>query len=258
MFGHEKGSFTGAINRHLGKFALAENGTIFLDEIGELSAAMQAKLLRVIQEKEYTPIGATQTHHTNARIIAATNVNLAQRVAENRFREDLYYRLCVVNIHLPPLRKRPEDIHEMVEVLLARINRQMNRSVNQVSTDVMNCLEQYAWPGNVRELENVLAKAVALCPGHIISKDLVEDVCGKNASNDTHANPLLSDMSLNDMEKVHVTRVLEAQHWHRGKACEILGVSRPRLRRMIKHFGLIPPEGIGEDDDDAADENEQP
>jgi len=255
MFGHEKGAFTGAVSRQLGKFALANNGTIFLDEIGELSPTMQAKLLRVLQEKEFTPIGAKAPQRSNARVIAATNVNLEDRVHEGLFREDLYYRLRVVTIHLPPLRERREDIVDLVQTLLARINTQMNRDVTQLSSDVMACLENYDWPGNVRELANALEKAVALCPGDVITRDLIGDICNHENTNEQEEKLQLSEWSLEDIEKAHVQRVLEATHWHKGHACDILGVSRPRLRRMIKHFDLVPPEGAHADmeDDDEID-----
>ncbi len=257
MFGHEKGAFTGAVSRQPGKFSLASNGTIFLDEVSELSPATQAKLLRVLQEKEFAPLGATQPQHTNARVLAATNVDLGDRVREGRFREDLYYRLRVVEIHLPPLRERKEDVLDLVQALLARINRQMRRNVSQVSTDVITCLQNYDWPGNVRELENILAKAVALCPGNILTPDLIGDICSRPRSSGGQQEPPLAEQSLDDIERTHVLRVLEATHWHRGKACEVLGVSRPRLRRMIRHFGLVPPLGAPEEesstDDDAGD-----
>jgi len=257
MFGHEKGAFTGAVNKQPGKFTLANNGTIFLDEIGELAATMQAKLLRVIQEKEFTPLGAKEPLHTNARVITATNVNLAERVKENCFREDLFYRLRVVNIHIPPLRERKDDIVDLVQTLLARINEQMHRSVTKVSMDVINCMKEYNWPGNIRELENVLAKAVALCPGNIITLDLVTDICGSQSQEPAVKERPLSQWSLEDMEKAHVTRVLEACNWHRGQTCDILGISRPRLRRMIKHYDLVAPAGAHEDDHDMdEDENE--
>ncbi len=252
MFGHEKGAFTGAVSKQLGKFALAENGTIFLDEIGELAPTMQAKLLRVLQEKEFTPLGAKTPQYCNARIITATNVNLAARVSEGLFREDLYYRLRVVTIDLPPLRERREDIVDLVQTLLARTNQQMKRNVTQLASDVISCLENYNWPGNVRELANVLEKAVALCPGNVITRDLISDICDPKPSGTKDEQKPLSEWSLEDIEKAHVQRVLEATHWHKGQACDILGVSRPRLRRMIKHFSLTPPEGIqvNMDDDD--------
>jgi len=257
MFGHEKGAFTGAVNKQSGKFTLANNGTIFLDEIGELSVTMQAKLLRVLQEKEFTPLGAKEPQHTNARVITATNVDLTERVKENCFREDLFYRLRVVNIHIPPLRERKDDIIDLVQTLLARINEQMHRSVTKVSMDVINCMKKYNWPGNIRELENVLAKAVALCPGNIITLDLVTDICDLQSQKSDVIERPLSQWSLEEIEKAHVIRVLEACNWHRGQACGTLGVSRPRLRRMIKHFDLIAPAGAHEEDQfQDEDENE--
>lgn len=256
MFGHEKGAFTGAVSRQQGKFALANDGTIFLDELSELSLPMQAKLLRVLQEKEYTPLGAKSPQHTNARVIAATNADLAERVSEGRFREDLYYRLRVVTIQLPPLRERREDILDLIQSLLGRINRQMDRTVTQVSMEVIAYMQQYDWPGNVRELENVLAKAVALCPNGIISIDLISDICDHSPEGSATEERSLSQWSLEEVEKAHIERVLETTHWHRGHTCDILGISRPRLRRMIKHFGLIPPVHALEDETDSDDEDE--
>ena len=251
MFGHEKGAFTGATNKQPGKFALAENGTIFLDELGELSLTTQAKLLRVLQEKEYTPLGSKHSYKTNARVIAATNVNLAEKVKAGTFREDLYYRLKVVTISLPPLRERKEDILDLIQVLLGRINNQVHRNVTHVTEDVLSCFQQYDWPGNVREMENVLAKAVALCPGNTITHDLVSDICDfvyKKADSENIQN--LATMSLEDVEKLHVKRVLHATNWHRGQTCDILKISRPKLRRMINKYGLIAPEGAHADDQD--------
>ncbi len=171
MFGHERGAFTGAVNRQAGKFALARGGTIFLDEIGELSSAMQAKLLRVLQYKEFMPLGGTSIERTDARILAATNVDLEQRVREGCFREDLYYRLQVVNIHLPNLREHMEDLPDLIHTLLARINRELNRRVTHLSEEFMEVLCACHWPGNVRELENILMKSAALCPATTLSVD---------------------------------------------------------------------------------------
>ncbi len=253
MFGHEKGSFTGAVGKQLGKFALAREGTIFLDEVGELSQSMQAKLLRVLQYKEFTPLGAKVMEHSNARVITATNVDLVQQVANGTFREDLFYRLQVVNVHLPPLRERSEDIVPLVQTLLTRINRELNRNVSHISADVMSHLEHYPWPGNVRELENVLMKGVALCPGSTLTSDLlpehIRDLDPRDTDNE-FGKPV-ERWSLEEMEKVHVRRVLESTSWHRGRACDVLGVSRPRLRRMIRQFGITPPVGMGDDENGA-------
>lgn len=254
MFGHEKGAFTGAVAKQLGKFALAEGGTIFLDEISELSPSMQAKLLRVIQYKEFTPLGAKTAKTTNARIIAATNIDLVRQVAAGEFREDLFYRLQVVNIHIPPLRERKEDLIDLIQTLLARINKELHRNVSHIAKEVMQHLEAYHWPGNVRELENVLMKAVALSPGNTLTTDLLpqeimEAQSAARAPAKTDDAVSTQTMSLIEMEKRHVVQVLASVAWHKGKACEILGISRPRLRRMIKHHDLQPPPGTEDTED---------
>ncbi len=253
MFGHEKGAFTGAVGRQEGKFTLANDGTIFLDEVGEMSPSMQAKLLRVLQYKEFTPLGAKSALKTNARIITATNVDLVERVKKGAFREDLYYRLQVVNVHLPPLRERKEDLIDLIKVLIGRINKELHRNVSQISRATLDALGHYDWPGNVRELENVLMKSIALSRGDTLSDDLLpEPLRQQTPIEDSDIKPLDS-WSLEEMEAAHISRVLDATHWHKGKACNILGISRPRLRRMIKHYALVTPEQFqnsGESDDD--------
>jgi DNA-binding NtrC family response regulator len=257
MFGHEKGSFTGAVRRQEGKFTLARGGTIFLDEIGEMSLSMQAKLLRVLQYKEYTPLGAKQVQTTDARMITATNVDLEQRVRDGGFREDLYYRLQVVNIHLPPLRERKEDLMDLIQTLLGRINRELHRNVTHIARDVVDCLENYQWPGNIRELENVLMKSVALSRGDNITRDLLPPtLCkerGPHPDGESWDKPI-AQWSLEEMERSHIQRVLDATLWHKGQACEILSISRPRLRRMIRQYHLTPPDsgvpGCEEEEDE--------
>ncbi len=243
MFGHEKGAFTGAVSRQAGKFEQASNGVIFLDEISEMSLSMQAKLLRVLQHKEYTPLGARTPLHSNARIIAASNVCLHDRVQSGEFREDLYYRLQVVNIHIPPLRERMEDLIDLVQTLMFRVNRELNRNVSHISDEVMECIKAYQWPGNIRELENVLMKAVAMCPGDTLTRELLPpeltsaiDAMKPIPQPDT--TQFSSQLSLQQVEKQHVQQVLNSVDWHKGKACEILGVSRPRLRRLIQQYQL--------------------
>ena len=252
MFGHEKGSFTGAVNKQIGKFTLANDGTIFLDEVGELSLSMQAKLLRVLQEKEFIPVGGKVTQTTNARVIAATNIDFNEQVKNGYFREDLFYRLQVVNIHIPPLRERKEDIFDLAQSLLGRANKEMNKNVNRVAVDVMQALQSYNWPGNVRELENVLIKAVAMSPRNIITADLLPDKILHSISAETadeECPKALSSLSLQDIEKLHIQRVLESTNGHKGKTCDILGVSRPRLRRLIKQYHLA------DDNDSFSDQN---
>lgn len=257
LFGHEKGAFTGAVTKQPGKFELASGGTIFLDEIGELSPNMQAKLLRVLQEKEFIPVGGKHPLQANARVIAATNINFEERVKSGEFREDLFYRLQVVTIHLPPLRERKEDLLDLVRSLLERINHELGRNVNQISLEVMNCFQEYDWPGNIRELENLLTKLVALSSGESITVDLLpENIClqwgvpahetprteeerqSDHSSGADHPSPTYR--SLQEVEREHVLRVLDATGWHKGKSCEILGVSRPRLRRLIAQYQLDP------------------
>jgi DNA-binding NtrC family response regulator len=251
LFGHEKGAFTGAVNKQAGKFAIANNGTIFLDEISELSLTMQAKLLRVLQEKEYVPLGGSLPQTSNARVIAATNADLSKLVNKGLFREDLFYRLQVFTIHVPPLRERTEDIYDLVQAMLARINQDMRRKVERLSMDVMQSFLSYNWPGNVRELENILIKAVALCTGDIITKEHIPENVYGVIPFDVNHDKSLAEMSLEDVEKDHVARVLKTTGWHRGQACEILGVSRPRLRRMIKQYELRVPDGVQADDEDS-------
>ncbi len=177
-------------------------------------------------------------------------MDLLERVGEGTFREDLYYRLQVVTIHTPPLRERREDLQDLVPALLTRINREMQTQVNRVAVDVMNALHAYDWPGNIRELENVLRKAVALCPGDTITQDLIpKPISGEGGAPKEDDRPL-SEWSLRDIEGAHIARVLEGTHWHRGRACEILGISRPRLRRLINQYGLTPPAGIVENNTD--------
>ncbi|MCG8023776.1 MAG: sigma-54 dependent transcriptional regulator [Candidatus Thiodiazotropha endolucinida] len=247
MFGHEKGAFTGAVVRQEGKFSLARGGTIFLGEVGELSPGMQAKLLRVLQYKEFTPLGAKESQTTNARVITATNVDLAEKVSEKSFREDLYYRLQVVNIHLPPLRERKEDLMDLIQTLLGRINKELHRNVTHINKEVLEAFERYEWPGNVRELENILMKSIALSQGDALTRDqLPEPLRMDNTQFSGHpreARPL-TEQSLEDIERIHVKRVLDATGWHKGQACEILGISRPRLRRLIRQYDLISDHDI--------------
>ncbi len=250
LFGHEKGAFTGAVRRQPGKLAMANNGTIFLDEVGELSPKIQAKLLRILQEREYVPVGGTQVCYTNARVVAATNVDLLEQVRLGKFREDLYYRLQVVTIRLPPLRERIEDIPELVQALLVRVNQELRCKVGGVSNGVIDAFYAHQWPGNVRELENVLMKAVALCSGEIITEELIPEYMRRREPVSKSLGKPVAQLSLKEADVQHVARILESTNWHRGRACEILGISRPRLRRIMVEAGLdVPPHVTAEDDD---------
>ncbi len=242
LFGHEKGAFTGADRRKPGKFELAADGTLFLDELGELPLNLQAKLLRVLQEGTFERVGGTETLHTSARIITATNRDLETMVREGSFREDLYYRLNVVNITLPPLRERMEDLPLLTEHLLHKINQKLHTQVKNISETAWSCMQGYQWPGNVRELENILTRAAVLCRDDTITPDLL----GIDSSATSQSIPKPADsgstglelISLDELEERHVKQILQYTRWHKGKACDILGISRPALERRINKYGF--------------------
>jgi DNA-binding NtrC family response regulator len=247
MFGHERGAFTGAVSARKGKVEQAAGGTLFLDEISELSPRLQGKLLRLLEEREYSPVGSSKTMRSDARFIAATNVDLAVRVKTGEFREDLYYRLHVVNIGLPPLRDRRGDIGPLVEHLLKRINREVRKGIRRVSSEVMDALVGHDWPGNVRQLENTLLKAVVMAQGDTLTlTDLPAELSGGPANGTGAAAgnwqaEQSSHVSLKDLERRHIEEVLSSTGWHKGQACEILGISRPRLERRLREFSITQP-----------------
>jgi DNA-binding NtrC family response regulator len=254
LFGHVRGAFTGAIADKVGRFELAGAGTLFLDEIGELPVALQAKLLRVLQERVFERVGDGRQVPLRARIIAATHRDLDAMVADGTFREDLLYRLRVVEIRLPPLRDRAEDIPLLVEGLVVKINREVHRQVRFVPRDTMAALQRYPWPGNVRELENALTRAIVLSQGellearHLPIADAGPDDGGpaRRAPPPAPADALVS---LRELERRHVERVLAHTEWNKRRACAILEVSRPTLDRKIDEFGLTRPDrDRGEDD----------
>ncbi len=246
MFGHRKGAFTGAVSHQPGKFQLAGHGTLFLDEVGELELNIQAKLLRVLQEREFYPVGSNTALQSHARIICATNRDLPTMITDKLFREDLYYRLQVVTLDLPPLRSRMDGIDELVQALLVRARRELGSSVNKVSEEVMQALRRSQWPGNIRELQNTLTKMVALCQSDILTPDLLPDhlyaidelMVKSDQPGSLFGNHPASSFSLEDLKREHVKRVLDENQWHRGRVCDILGVSRPRLQRMIVQYQL--------------------
>ncbi len=249
LFGHVRGAFTGAVSSRVGKVELAGDGTLFLDEIGELSPQMQGKLLRLLEEREYHTVGGTKTRKCSARFIAATNVDLKARVDSGKFREDLYYRLNVVKITLPPLRDRREDIPLLVEHLLHKINSQFYKGVTRVSAETMQALVNYDWPGNVRQLKNALVKAVVMDVGDTLNltnlpKEIVSQIPDNNGRADmTDKIPDEEDdethiPSLKEVEERHIKKVLNNAGWHKGKACQILGISRPKLERRLVEYGI--------------------
>ena len=237
LFGHVRGAFTGAVSDHRGRFELAGAGTIFLDEIGDTSPQFQAKLLRVLQDHEFHPVGGERPRHTDARVIAATNAPIEERVADGSFREDLYFRLRVVEVSVPPLRDRRGDIPLLAERLLARIARDLHRDVRLIAEDALQALASYDWPGNVRELENTLTRAAVTSRGPVIT---LEDLSLGEAVL-PGAPTFRSDsdgQSLGSMEREHVRRILEQMGGNKRQAARVLEISRPRLDRLIVKYGL--------------------
>jgi len=240
LFGHERGAFTGATDRKPGKFELAENGTLFLDEIGEMALPLQAKLLRVLQEGTFERIGGSQILHTNARVIAATNRNLPSEIEQSNFREDLYYRLNAMEIKLPPLRDRAEDIPSLIDGLLKRICRSEGKELLQITSAAISLLIQYKWPGNIRELHNVLTQAVIRARGHVIGPNelnLKTDNSLKTTQEETTKTQ--QPISLAEMEAKHIQQVLNFCSGHKGQSAKILEISRPALDRKVKKYQLI-------------------
>jgi DNA-binding NtrC family response regulator len=251
LFGHEKGAFTGAATSKPGKFELANEGTLFLDEIGELAPQLQAKLLRVLQERQFERVGGTASLTTTARVIAATHRDLFAEARRGQFREDLAYRLSVINIHLPALRERREDIPLLAEGLLKKAAEQIGKPVWSITAAALAKLSTYDWPGNVRELENVLTQALVHARDAAITPDLIRFgpvSAAPEASTAVvvHEEPRhAADTLLRTLDQVeaeHVQRVLDHTQGHKGQACEILGISRPALDRKIKKFGLRLPD----------------
>ncbi|GAB5046248.1 sigma-54-dependent transcriptional regulator [Thermodesulfovibrio sp. TK110] len=236
LFGHEKGAFTGAIERKIGLLEIANEGTVFLDEIGELPMSLQKKLLRFLQEKEIQRIGSTKRIKVDVRVISATNRELEKLVKEGTFREDLYWRLNVVRINLPPLRERKEDIPLLVNYFLCKYSKENNKPIPQIDPEVMNALITYDWHGNVRELANVIERAVVLSPSGIISmKYLPRRIQEKSGWTFSKENSL----NLLEFEKSLILKALNSTGWNQTKAAQILGISRKQLRTKMKNHGLL-------------------
>jgi DNA-binding NtrC family response regulator len=239
LFGHEAGSFTGARARHKGKFEAAEGGTVFLDEIGDVSPKVQVELLRVLDEKAVTRLGGTTPVAVDFRTICATNRDLQQAVRDGGFREDLYWRLNVVQIHIPPLRERPEDVPVLAEHFLARFAQSMSRRPMRFSPEAMDALAAYAWPGNVRELQNAIERAVVIGRGEVVrAADLPLRVTQGQAAGSAPG-------SLAEAERAHVLSVLEANGWNITRAARVLDVDRVTLYNKIRKYELKRPENRG-------------
>jgi len=252
LFGHEKGAFTGAIAQRMGRFEVASQGTIFLDEISEIPLDLQPKLLRVLQEREFERLGSSRTIRTDARLIAATNRDLNAMVEEQRFRSDLFYRLNVFPLHVPPLRERNEDIPSLVRHFAQHFARNMAKNIDTIPGETMNALVRYPWPGNIRELQNVIERAVILSKGPVLkisSADLEPKGHGTNGH--TNGNHINGAATLEEIERKHILSVLEQTNWvlagPEGAAAK-LGMKRPTLQFRMQKLGISrpqrPPAGV--------------
>ena len=241
LFGHEKGAFTGADRRRIGKFEQCNGGTIFLDEIGDMPQALQAKILRLVQDQTFERVGGNETIQTDVRLIAATHRDLKAWSAEGKFRTDLYYRLSVFTIHLPPLRERAEDLLLLVQLYLRRFSNELGREVQEVAPDALERLRDYSWPGNIRELQSVLKQALLKTPGAVLlaaflPADLASDAPGGRAGERaTLARP---GATLAEMECEAMRQSLIQTGGNRQRTAELLGISTPTLLRKIQKYGL--------------------
>jgi formate hydrogenlyase transcriptional activator len=251
LFGHERGAFTGAVNQKIGRFELADKGTLFLDEVGDIPLELQPKLLRVLQEQEFERLGSNRTQRVDVRVVAATNGDLAKLVAERAFRSDLYYRLNVFPIQVPALRERREDIPLLVRYFVQKFSRRQNKVVQYVPADAMDALVNYAWPGNVRELENLIERAVLLSPGKELRVPLTElraatvhadNSVGAATVNFMAAPPSIS--TLEDAERQHILRALRQTEWRIAGvqgAAALLGMKRTTLQARMRKLGIRRP-----------------
>jgi transcriptional regulator with GAF, ATPase, and Fis domain len=241
LFGHEKGAFTGAIAQRIGRFELADKGTLFLDEVGDIPLALQPKLLRVLQEQEFERLGSTQTHHVNVRLVAATNRNLSEMVKRGEFRSDLYYRLNVFPILLPPLRSRREDIPALVAHFIEIFCRRMGKQIDNISPETMFAFCSYPWPGNIRELQNLIERAVILSDFGVLPNPLPT----VTSMDDAIISPLPTGTTLRDSERALILNTLEAVGWVIGGtkgAAAKLGLKRTTLICKMQKLGISRPQ----------------
>ena len=236
LFGHEKGAFTGAIARKRGRFELAHLGTLFLDEIGEINQTVQIKLLRVLETKSFERVGGEETVEVDVRLIAATNRDLTQAIAKGSFREDLYYRLNVVNIHIPPLRERKDDIPLLMAAFLREFSRENGRTIEGIDPKARRALTNYSWPGNVRQLRNSIESAVVLCKGNVITpEDLPPGIRGEQGG---EAVRLSVGSTLAEAEKEIIRSTLAREGGNKSRAAEVLGIGRKTLHRKLQEYGI--------------------
>jgi two-component system response regulator AtoC len=239
LFGHVKGSFTGANADKKGLFEEANGGTLFLDEIGDVSMGLQVKLLRVLQEGEIKPVGSSVQHKVNVRIVAATHRNLEEMVDQGRFREDLFYRLKVIEIDIPALRERKEDIAELASVFLKKYSQKLKKKVNEISKEGVHTLLNYSWPGNVRELEHQIERAVAMTSATVLNSDDFHFSAPVVTEGKASISAGASDQrSLEEMEKQHILAVLKQVDYNKSKASEVLGIDRATLYRKAQKYGI--------------------
>lgn len=238
LFGHVKGAFTGAGSDKRGLIEEAHQGTLFLDEIGDIPISLQVKLLRVLQEGEFKPVGSNETRKVDFRLIAATHRNLDQMVQDGEFREDLYYRLKVIQIHLPALRDRLEDLDELVTAFLDFYSEKNRKSVSHVSGEAMKILRRHSWPGNIRELEHAIERAVAMTGGNVLEAEDFPDLGSTTHKSERIIDENTDGRSLDEMEKTHILKVLEQVKYNRSKAAEVLGIDRATLYRKAQKYGI--------------------
>ena len=239
LFGYERGAFTGAQQRKQGRFELAEGGTLFLDEIGEIPLPSQVKLLRVLQEREFERLGGTETVRADVRLIAATNRDLEASITERQFREDLYYRLNVFSIFVPPLRDRKPDIMLLADHFLAKYARQHKRQIRRISTPAIDMLVSYHWPGNVRELENILERAVLTCDGQVVHGHHLPPTLQTAEASGTVMHTSLSD-SVEQYEKDLIVDALKSARGNRAKAARLLGTTERIIGYKVRKYGIDP------------------
>jgi two-component system nitrogen regulation response regulator GlnG len=266
LFGHERGAFTGADRRRVGKFEQCDGGTLFLDEVGDMPPALQAKMLRVLQDQRFERVGGTETLQTDVRVLAATNQDLARLVAGSRFRKDLYYRLNAVSIRVPPLRERSDDVAELAHFFLFRFDREMGLDLRGFSPEALERLQAYGWPGNVRELQGVVKQAMLNASGHLILPEFLPEQFQQTPDAPQRAVPVPESFDLAGfieehlagppgglhaeaiaaVERVLLARVLRHTHGNQTQASELLGLSRPTLRHKLRTLGLMTDRGLGD------------
>jgi DNA-binding NtrC family response regulator len=243
LFGHEKGSFTGALGRRDGRFQQADGGTLFLDEIGEISQSLQVKLLRFLQEHEFERVGGNQTIKVNVRVVTATNRNLLQRVKEGHFREDLYYRLNVISLELPPLRARTGDIALLAAHFVRRYSEENEKHIKGINSEALDRMMRYRWPGNVRELENAIERAVVVCRGdELLLGDLPPALRSESLKEQQNDTPQIPGATLAEIEKYVILKTLELVGGSTSKAADILGISSRKIQYKLHEYqGTLPP-----------------